>query len=379
VSGEGSQSAGQPGQPSGAQPPGGQLGRLRTFHPGWYGAVMGTAIVGIVSYQNPGQVAGLAGAMQALGALMVALAAVLAIGLGVPYVARWLRYPDAARADLSNPVMGALYATFPAGLLVLAVGIATVGPSVLSADATFALVAVLAAFGIALAFAMSVVFAALLFTSHDVEPQAANGGWFIPPVVMIIVPMVLAPLAPRIAAADLGLLLAVGYGAWGMGLLLFVLVASLLYDRLVFHPMPAAPLAPSLWIGLGPIGVGSLALLRLAQVGAPLWGDAAPAVAAVSLIGASTLWGFGAWWLATAAVLLGAYLRRGRIPYGLGWWAVTFPLGAYAASTLVLARAWHAGVLEALAVILFVGLVAFWVVVAARTVGAVRTGAAWRR
>jgi hypothetical protein len=49
VSGEGSQSAGQPGQPSGAQPPGGQLGRLRTFHPGWYGAVMGTAIVGIVS------------------------------------------------------------------------------------------------------------------------------------------------------------------------------------------------------------------------------------------------------------------------------------------------------------------------------------------
>ncbi len=362
------------GRPASAQPR-----RLRGFHPGWYGAVMGTAIVGIVAYQNPGQLAGLAGALQAFGVLMVALSAVLALGLGIPYVARWVRHRDAARADLSSPVMGALYGTFPAGLLVLAVGIATVGPSVLPADTTFAVVAILSAFGIVLAFVMSVVFAALLFTSHGVEPQAVNGGWFIPPVVMIIVPMVLAPLAPRVAAADMGLLLAVGYGAWGMGILLFVLVASLLYDRLVFHPLPAAPLAPSLWIGLGPIGVGSLVLLRLAQVGAPLWGDVAPAVGAVSLIGASALWGFGAWWLAAAAVLLGAYLRRGPIPFGLGWWAFTFPLGAYTASTLVIARAWHAGVLEMLASILFVGLVMFWALVAARTLAAVRSGDAWRR
>ena len=355
------------------------LGRLRGFHPGWYGAVMGTAIVGIVAYQNPGGVGSLAEAMKALGVLMVALSALLAVGLGVPYVARWARHPGAARADLMNPVVGALHATFPAGLLVLAVGIATVGPSVLPPDATSVLVAVLAAVGIVLGFAMSVVFAALLFTSHSVEPQTANGAWFIPPVVPIIVPMVLVPLAPRVAAADLGLLLAAGYAFWGMGLLLFVLVASLLYDRLVFHPLPAAPLAPSLWIGLGPIGVGGLALLRLGQAGTPVWGDAAAAVQAVSLIGASALWGFGLWWLAAAAVLLGAYLRRGRLPYGLGWWAFTFPLGAYTASTLALARAWHAGALEALAVVLFVGLVAFWVVVATGTLRAVRSGAAWRR
>ena len=361
------------------QPAGPQPGRLRNFHPGWYGAVMGTAIVGIIAYQNPGQVAGLADAMRAFGVLMVALSALLAVGLGIPYVARWLRYPDAARADLSNPVMGALYATFPAGLLVLAVGIATVGPSVLPADAMFALVAVLAAVGIVLAGVMSVAFAALLFASHGVEPHSANGGWFIPPVVMIIVPMVLAPLAPRVAAADLGLLLAAGYGAWGMGTLLFVLVASLLYDRLVFHPLPAAPLAPSLWIGLGPIGVGALVLLRLAQVGSPLWGDAAPAVTAVSTIGATALWGFGWWWLAIALVLLVAYLRRGRLPYGLGWWAFTFPLGAYAAVSLALARAWRSGLLEGVASILFVALIAVWLVVAAGTLRAVQSGAAWRR
>ena len=59
-------------QPGGAQP-----GRLRRFHPGWYGAVMGTAIVGIIACQNPGEVEGLRDAAQAFGGLMGGLAAVL--------------------------------------------------------------------------------------------------------------------------------------------------------------------------------------------------------------------------------------------------------------------------------------------------------------
>jgi C4-dicarboxylate transporter/malic acid transport protein len=353
--------------------------RLRGFHPGWYGAVMGTAIVGIIAFQNPGGIAGLAGLAQAIGVIMVALAALLALGLGIPYVARWVQHPDAARADLANPVAGALYATFPGGVLVLAVGVATVGSAVLPEAATTAIVAVLAAVGIVLAFGVSVVFAALLFVNHRVEPQTANGAWFMPPVVNIVVPMALVPLAPHVAAADLPLLVFTGYAFWGMGFLLFLLVASLLYDRLVFHPLPAAPLAPSLWIGLGPIGVGALELLRLGAVEAPMWGSAGPAMQAASAIAAASLWGFGLWWLAAAAVLLGAYLRRGDLPYGLGWWAFTFPLGAYTASTLALARAWHAGWLEALAVVLFAVLAAFWLVVSAGTLRAVRSGAIWHR
>ena len=361
------------------QDPALQLERLRGFHPGWYGAVMGTAIVGIVAYQNPGGTAALRGAAQAFGVGMVGLAAFLGIALGIPYVARWLRHSDAARADLANPVAGALYGTFPGGILVVAVGLATVGPSELPADLVTALVTVLAAVGMVLAFAVSVAFASLLFTSHTVEPQAANGAWFIPPVVTIVIPMALVPLAPHVARSDLPLLLAAGYAFWGMGFLLFVLVASLLYDRLVFHPLPAAPLAPSLWIGLGPIGVGSLGLLRLAQAGSPLWGAAAPTLATLSSIAATILWGFGLWWLAAAALLLAGYLRRGRLPYGVGWWAFTFPLGAYAASTLALARAWQSAWLEALAVGLFLLLVGFWVPVALGTLRAARTGDAWRR
>jgi C4-dicarboxylate transporter/malic acid transport protein len=365
-----------PAQPQTAVPP---LGRLHGFHPGWFGAVMGTAVVGVVAYQNPGNTDGLKDAAHSAGVFVVALAAVLAVALGLPYVVRWLRHPAAAVADLRNPVAGALYGTFPGGLLVLAVGIATVGPSLNAPDAVTTTVAILATIGLILAFGISVVFAYLLFATPQIGPQTANGAWFIPPVVNIVAPLALAPLVSHVGSGDATTLIVAGYAFLGMGLLLFVLVASLIYDRLVFHPLPAAPLAPSLWIGLGPVGVGVLGLLRLAQVGAPIWGSSAAAVSAVSSVGAAILWGFGLWWLAAAILLLIGYLRAGRLPYSVGWWGFTFPLGAFAAATLALARAWQSVVLEDLAVALFALLVAFWVAVAAGTLRAVRSGHAWAR
>jgi len=355
------------------------LARLRGFHPGWFGAVMGTAIVGIVGYQNPGGIGSLQDLAHGLGVAFVAFSAILAIALGVPYVWRWMKHPDAARSDLANPVVGALYGTFPGGILVLAVGIATVGPSLWSAETTAWLVAVLAVVGGILAVAIGIVFAYLLFVTPAVGPESVNGGWFIPPVVTIIVGLVLLPLVPLVSEPDARLLIVIGYATWGMGFALFVLVAALLYERLVFHPLPAAPLAPSLWIGIGPIGVGSLALIRMAQAGTGLWGDAAPAVVAASALAALMLWGFGLWWLGAALLLLRRYLRQGPLPYGLGWWAFTFPLGAYTAGTLTLARYWHLEILEASAAVLFVALLAFWLVVSLRTIDAVRSGQVWRR
>jgi tellurite resistance protein TehA-like permease len=117
----------------------------------------------------------------------------------------------------------------------------------------------------------------------------------------------------------------------------------------------------------------------LSAAGAPVWGSAATAVSAASSIAATALWGFGLWWLAAAAILLAVYLRKGSLPYGLGWWAFTFPLGAYTASTLALARTWHASLLEGLTVVLFAILALFWIVVAVGTLKAVAIGQIWRR
>ena len=364
---------------SATHPAAASMSVLRSFHPGWFGAVMGTAIVGVGAFMNPGSVVALQVPLRVVGIAFAILAYVLFIALGIPYVLRWVHHPDAAWKDLQHPILGALYGTFPGGILVLAVTTAAIGPAVLPADGVFAIVAALAAIGTLLAFAISVAFAYILFVTPSVNVENANGGWFIPPVVNIIIPMALLPLLPRADAETARLLVVASYAAWGIGFFLFLMVASLLYDRLVYHPLPAAPHAPSLWIGLGPIGVGSLALIRMAQGGGSIWGDMGNAVSAVSSVGALALWGFGIWWLAAAILLLRKYLRTSGLPFGIGWWAFTFPVGAYMLDTLTLARAWKVGALEIAGALLFVLLAVFWLVVTARTLVGVRTGEAWRR
>jgi C4-dicarboxylate transporter/malic acid transport protein len=367
-----------PGQEPAAGPADAPLARLRGFHPGWFGAVMGTAIVGVAAYLNPGNLSALASASRGIGQAMAVLAAVLALVLGVPYVARWFRHRDAALGDLRDPVAGALYGTFPGGILVLGAAAATVGPSLMPAGAARTLTAALAWAGVPLAFAISVIFAYLLFARPGTGHDAVNGGWFIPPVVNIVVPMVLVPLIPGASPATARLLLMACYAFWGMGFLLFLLVATTLHHRLIEHPLPHAGLAPSLWIGLGPVGVGAITLLKMAGAATAVLGPQAGAVTAVSRLAATALWGFGVWWLAAAIVLLAGYLRRGPLPYGLGWWAFTFPLGAFTVATLTLARTWHLSLLEWAGATLFVLLAAFWLAVTARTLRAVRTGEAWR-
>jgi C4-dicarboxylate transporter/malic acid transport protein len=340
---------------------------------------MGTAIVGVVAYLNPGSYASLTRTAHGVGLAFVLLAWAMGAAIAIPYLARFVRHPDAALADLRHPVVGPLYGTLPAAILVLATATATVGGSLLSTGAVTIVVAVLAAGGTLVTFVGSVVFTYVLFTGDSLSADAANGGWFIPPVANIIVPLPLLALLPHVSISSARLLLLGGYAGLGAGLMLFLLVAGALFTRLVHQPLPAAALAPSLWIGLGPIGVGSLAVLRLAAGGAHYWGPAAGAVLELSSITAAVLWGFGLWWLATAAALLVRYLRRSRVPYGVGLWAFTFPLGAYTAATLQLARSWGDHSLEFGAIALFVLLAGFWLAVSGSTLAALRHGRAWQR
>jgi C4-dicarboxylate transporter/malic acid transport protein len=341
---------------------------------------MGTAVVGVVADLNPGNVAALVPVMHGVAVAMVALAYVFAIALGVPYVARWFMYPQAALDDLRHPVVGALYATFPAGLLVLASATAAVGPLILTAHTVSTVVAILAIPGSILAVTIAVVFGFVLFVTPDIDQRQASGGWFIPPVVTIVIPLALVPLIPVVGASTARFLFVASYAVWGMGFFLFLLVAALLYQRHVYHALPAPALAPSIWIGLGPIGVGGLTLIRMAQVSGLAWSSAnVSTIGQVSQLGATALWGFGLWWLPLAILVLLRYHRAEGLPYGIGWWAFTFPLGAYTALTIVLARTWDLPVIDALGVILALLLSAFWLIVTTLTVVHMRSGLAWKR
>lgn len=345
---------------------------LRDMHPGWYASVMGTAILAITAYDNPGNIGLVRPVAEGVAVGFAVVAYLLGAVLLVAYAVRWARFTDAVKDNLRHPVLGSMHATIPAGLLVLAVMTAVVGPAFLPGDVVVPATAFLAVFGSALGLVVSVAFAYVLFVGEH-PAAAANGGWFVPPVATVIIPLALMPLMPHVGPESARMLLALGYATFGMGFLLFLFTMGLLHDRLVQHPLPPAALAPSVWVGLGPVGVASMAPMALARGGADLFGDVAPTIGMISLLVSTGVWGFGLWWLAIAISLLVRYLRAGGVPFHPGWWAFTFPLGAYTAATLTLARAWQVTVLEATAAGLFVLLLAFWVTVSVRTVTAMRS------
>jgi tellurite resistance protein TehA-like permease len=75
------------------------------------------------------------------------------------------------------------------------------------------------------------------------------------------------------------------------------------------------------------------------------------------------LWGYGLWWMAVAILITLRYLRTG-LPFNLGWWAYTFPLGVYAVATLRLGSMLPIHAFTVFGEGLVVALALLWVIVA---------------
>lgn len=330
-------------------------------HPAWFGVVMGTAAVSLslAAQQDAWDLGWLGGVAVAF----LLLASVLGILLTPRYVARVARR-GALRQELADPGHGAMLATFPAGILLLAVGWGRVGPQVIPTELAIGVGAALAMIGIVVALAVGILWAAAI-ASGTSDLASVHGGWLIPPVMTLIVPLALLPVAGRFPAHAAGLVL-LGFAFLGVGALLFVAILTLLIARLAFRPPLPAQLAPSLLIPLAPAGVLGFATLRLLQAGnATGTFDVSP-TAGVLL--ATMGVGFGLWWALFAATEH-RRLRAAGIPFHPGWWGYVFPVAAMAlsitaigAATAVTPVVWFGATGTA-------GLVVLWAVVAARTVG----------
>ncbi len=342
---------------------------IKYFHPGWFASVMGTGIIAVATHHADKVVSGLEG----LAVVLWILSVIMFLGLIVPWVLRWVRFTADAWADTAHPTRGPFYSTMPIALLVLAVDFAAIGAGHMNADLATHIAQALWISGTVLAFIFGVLIPYRWFTK-SIGLEHINGGWFIPPVANIVVPASAAPLISSWGSERASQYAAVvAFAFLGIGLMLFLALCALLIGRLINNGLPEAHLAPTLWIGLGPIGVGSLALARLATTTGPLFGSGAAEAETLLRLAALILWGFGLWWLTTAIALTLRYLRQ-AFPFAMSWWAFTFPLGAYTVATFVLGDAYHLGVITGFGFALWILLMGFWIVVAARTSAGAYTG-----
>ncbi|AWN15972.1 TDT family transporter [Salinisphaera sp. LB1] len=340
---------------------------VRQFTPNWFTATMGTGILALALDMLPGHLPWLAALAEGLWWFNMGLFALCSILYG----ARWVLYFDQARRIFSHGTMCMFLGAIPMGLITivngfLAFGIAHWGGIAvrIAADLWWLDAAM------ALACAWFVPF--LMFTRQDHALERMTGVWLLPIVAAEVTAGSAGLIIPHLGAtAEARTMLFIGYGLWATSVLPAMGILVILFLRLVLHRLPGPDMAVTSWLALGPLGTGALGLLTLgAAAGHGLAGSAGAALAQVAhgagVIGAAILWGYGLWWW-VIAMLATIHHLRGGLPFNMGWWGFTFPLGVYAVATLDLGTETGLAMYTVLGVF-FVGLLAlFWLLVSART------------
>ncbi|MFZ5597119.1 MAG: C4-dicarboxylate ABC transporter [Bacillota bacterium] len=329
---------------------------IRHFSPAWYASVMGTGGVANVLYLLGAHSTLLHWAAIALWLLNTALFLIL-IG---PWIARWIYHYDQLLMDLKHPLLSNFFITMPAGSIILGTNFLTMGKPYLDSGFLVGLGIVLWVLGAALALIFAVYGMYNLMTAESIGPDPINFAWLMTPVVNIVVPLLGNILVKETAGANpglAGLINIIDITFYGIGLLLFIIMAAFVTNRLILHKLPPAMTAPTFWVLLGPVGVGTAALLGMA--------DASKAVGLVLAVDtlkfiALVIWGFGLWAFALTVAITVKYLRTGGVPFSLSWWAFIFPLAAYTTATFgvfsltgVSPVLWYAVILTILLVVLW--------------------------
>ncbi len=340
---------------------------IRQFTPNWFTVTMGTGVVALALNQFPVRLPFLHQA----GAVLWMTNIVLFALCTALYAARWIFFPRAAIRMFDHPVIPMFLGAIPMGLATiingfLAFGIARLGS--LAVD----IAVVLWWIDAVLAIGIGLLVPFLMFTRQNHSMEAMTAVWLLPIVACEVTAasggLVAVHLASPVAAAHL---LFFSYVLWALSVPLALGVLVVLFLRLVLHKLPKRDMAVSSWLALGPLGTGALGLLVLGHdapsiLGAMGMGDIGLVAHGLGVIGGLVLWGYGAWWLVMAAAMTLSYVHDG-LPFNMGWWGFTFPLGVYTLATLNLGVQTGMGFFSVLGGVFVAALVGFWITVSVRT------------
>lgn len=169
-----------------------------------------------------------------------------------------------------------------------------------------------------------------MFTiSESVDLKHAVWIWFLPPVWIFVLVFAWNFMSLHWIwsnfIVNLNILL-----IW-IAFMLYILVSSMVYSRLKFHPLPAPEVAPSFVIGLAPVWVSIIAINTFYQVleKSNIFNfDLNVLKTLINLLSGLLAW-FWTWWFFITILILWYYLIKKSLPFTLWWWALVFPIAAF--------------------------------------------------
>jgi C4-dicarboxylate transporter/malic acid transport protein len=344
------------------------LEAIRQFTPNWFAATMGTGVLALALAQLPVAMPVLHAIAEGLWLFNILLFALFTAA----YTARWVLFFDEARRIFGHSTVSMFFGTIPMGLATIINGFLVFGLPRWGSGVIH-IAEMLWWLDVAMSLACGVLIPYMMFTRQEHSIDQMTAVWLLPVVAAEVAAASGGLLAPHLADAHSQLVMLVtSYVLWAFSLPVAFSILTILLLRMALHKLPHENMAASSWLALGPIGTGALGMLLLgadapaifAANGLPGMGEMA---AGLGLVAGITLWGFGLWWMLMAVLITVRYLRAG-IPFNLGWWGFTFPLGVYSLATLKLGSTLNLTFFSVFGCVLVAMLAVMWLIVSKRTV-----------
>ncbi|MCB1419400.1 MAG: SLAC1 anion channel family protein [Notoacmeibacter sp.] len=268
--------------------------RLEHFPIGLFATVMGLAGLTLATLRLEHA----AGSGRMASPWLLGLTIALFLFLLAVYAAKAARFPAAVKADWNHPVKIAFFPAISIGMLLISTAMVPLMPGI--ATYVWGLGAVLHLIG-----TLAVV--SSWIGHRKWETVQMSPAWFIPAVGNVIIP---------VAGARLGYT-EISWFFFTTGMLFWIILLTLVFNRLIFHaPLPER-LYPTLMILVAPPAVGFVAWHELT-------GDLNP-FARILYYGAVLF----------ALVVIAQISKLIRLPFVISWWAYSFPVAALTIATFL--------------------------------------------
>ncbi len=293
-------------------------------------------------------------------------------------ITRAIKYPYTTKLLFKHPVQSMFLGAIPMAMVPILEGFALFGSSFFG-SASLQISLYMWWLDVVLAVGVGLVIPYLMFTvqqSHTLKNMTAI--WLLPIVASEVTASAGGVLAPHFAGLMAQIILFVSYILWALSVPMAMSILVILFLRLATHKLPDKAMAVTSWLTLGPLGTGALSLFLLGSasttvlVGTNLF-YLAKYLHAFGIIVGLLIWGYGLWWYILAWIITLKFFKDG-LPFNMGWWGFTFPVGVFTAATFQL---WHITsykIFEIFAIILSIQLISFWLLIFKKTLQGMWSG-----
>ena len=271
-----------------------ELNRLKFFPIMMYAIVMGLSGL-TITYQKAAEFVGFP---HFLGYILMGITTLVFLVISAVYILKQIRYPQAVAKEFAHPVRINFFSAISISMLMLAIIYKDVYPSI-SAFFWYP--------GMIFHLTMT-LYTIRFWINNDQEVAFANPAWFIPIVGNILVPV------GGIGFVNEQILMFF----FSIGLFFWVVLFTVLLNRIIFHNQLAQKFMPTLFIFLAPPAVGFISYYKM--------------------IGELDTFAFFLFNVAVFFTLLLAFMYKNfmKLKFFISWWAFVFPVAAMAIASMLM-------------------------------------------